>query len=640
MPFQKQKILVLLNDELVANMVTGAFGASGDAYSVQVAGNRSEATEVLGSSHDCWLVLQCPPEERDSRGFLSSLPLGPRHCVLLLIEPGDEYLAFQVQSPARIVPVTVAEANLRRVPELLKLAFKEVEIPPRSDFTEVLSFLGQGAQRKNPYLGKAIERIGCGIVVTNPRQHDNPIVYCNDDFLAITGYEEAEVLGRNCRFLQCKDESPDAKQVLRNAISKGHSCAVVLRNQRKNGEQYWNELTIAPVFDKGELTYFFGVMNDVTSRRGLEEDLVISSRRLKLAIEASQAGTWYRNAITDKLFLDVRAAQIFCIDWEVAKHGVSKEVMFGLIHEDDMPIVQSLMKELEQPTTTFSHEIRILTPHGYNWVFSAGVVECNAQREVIATRGICMDITDRKTNLLRIRELESQLQHMNRITSMSEMVTVLAHELSQPLMAISSAAGTIQADSVKGVTSWDVFSEASKDIATQVQRAGSIVNSLRQYVGNSSPTATLSSVNKTINDVVQFVSGQIKSSQVTIDLDLEQSLPDLYFDELQISQVLINLIQNAIDAMQDESISLRNLRIETSKVDGKLECRVRDTGPGVPSEFAQRQFEPFVTTKESGLGMGLRICETIVNNHGGQLEFKPNQPSGAMFSFNLPIADA
>lgn len=639
MPFRDQKILLSLRNDKAINLAPSAFTESGKNYSVQVVASDRELVEVLGTSDDSWLVLQPPTDGADLVRFVSALPLGPRHCVLLLIEPGEEHQAFRIESPARVVPVTAVEPNLVRLPDLVELAFKEVEFPVGASLAEAFRFTGRPTTQPKPYLGKTIERIGCGIVITDPRQDDNPLVYCNDAFLAITGYEREEVLGRNCRFLQCEGESLEERQLLRDAISKGHNCSVVVRNQRKNGERYWNEVSIAPVFESDELIYFLGVMNDVTSRKSLENDLEISNARLKLALEASHTGSWYRNALTDELFLDERAAEIFGIDWDVARSGISQRMMFDLIHEDDMPMVKELLQKLDEPSSKFSHEIRIRTPEGYKWVMASGVVECDQQQRVVATRGICMNIDERKTNRMRIRELETQLQHMNRITSMSEMVTVLAHELSQPLLAISSSAAVIQIDSANPTTSWDAFATASADISAQVQRAGSIVSSLRQYVGNASPCTALGSLNKTIRDVVQFVSGQIRLADVTIELDLEDALPELYFDELQISQVLVNLIQNAIDAMQDDAVQRRELRIETLSLRGRLRCRVLDTGTGVPADLSQRQFEPFVTTKERGLGMGLRISETIVNNHGGELQYEPNQPSGAIFTIDLPLAD-
>lgn len=639
MPFRKQKTVLSLRDESASNLVTEAFASVGDKYTVQHAANEREIAKTLNESDDCWLVLQPPSGGEDLLSYVSALPLGPRHCVLLLIEPGEEHLAFGIESPARVVPVTAVEPNLVRLPDLVELAFKEVEFPVGSSLAEAFRFTGRPTAQPKPYLGKTIERIGCGIVITDPRQYDNPIVYCNDAFLSITGYERAEVLGRNCRFLQCECESLEERQMLREAIKAGHHCAVVLRNRRKNGEQYWNELSIAPIFEQDELIYFIGVTNDVTSRRTLESDLAISSTRLKLALEASHTGAWYRNALTDEVFFDERGAEIFGIDWEVARSGVPQQMVLDLIHEGDMPMVEELLERLDEPSTKFSHEIRISTPEGYKWVLASGVVECDREQRVVATRGICMNIDERKTNRMRIRELETQLEHMNRITSMSEMVAVLAHELSQPLLAISSSAAAIQIDSAKHNTSWDLFATASADIADQVQRAGNIVSSLRKFVGNASPSTTIGSLNETIRDVVQFVSGQIRLADVAIELDLADGLPELYFDELQISQVLINLIQNAIDAMQGEAVRCRELKLETSEAGGRIRCRVFDTGVGVPAELCQRQFEPFVTTKEHGLGMGLRICETIVTNHGGELEYETNQPAGSIFTIELPIAD-
>ncbi|MCG8414676.1 MAG: PAS domain S-box protein [Pseudomonadales bacterium] len=268
--------------------------------------------------------------------------------------------------------------------------------------------------------------------------------------------------------------------------------------------------------------------------------------------------------------------------------------------------------------------------------------------ETIRFVGIVRDLRDLKrreaelaTAQHEIHNLVNRLAHASRVGVMGEMAASIAHEVNQPLTAISNyaQAGTrlLNADSDQ---TEEVLSALSK-ISNQAIRAGEIIRGLRSWVRDQDDDREPCNCNALITEVVEIAKMEAQNHDVLLQLSLDPELPAVIGDPVQIQQVALNLIKNAIDAMSEGERSSKNWSVFIStERQGKerIKVTISDHGPGVGDDVADKLFQPFFTTKKAGMGMGLSICRTIIRSHGGELDFTNNAEGGASFYFILPTA--
>ena len=250
--------------------------------------------------------------------------------------------------------------------------------------------------------------------------------------------------------------------------------------------------------------------------------------------------------------------------------------------------------------------------------------------------GFVRDLTERRTQERRMQDLQSELVHVSRLTAMGEMASSLAHELNQPLSAITSylrgAATLLKADSVDK----DRVREALDRSADQALRAGDIIKSLREFVAKGETQQTLENPGILLEEAAALALVGAREQDVRVSLRCDRELPDILADKVQIQQVAHNLIRNAVEAM--ETTSRRDLAIEVTQRGDVALFSVADTGTGINPEIAQHLFQPFVTSKAYGMGVGLSICRTIIEAHGGRITARPNDGGGTVFEFTIPLA--
>jgi C4-dicarboxylate-specific signal transduction histidine kinase len=247
---------------------------------------------------------------------------------------------------------------------------------------------------------------------------------------------------------------------------------------------------------------------------------------------------------------------------------------------------------------------------------------------------------------LALQRRLAELAHVLRVGALGEMAAQLAHELTQPLGAIANyAAGCrhrmqqFRARAGEPSLENDALIEAVDRIAAEALRAGEIIRRLRGFVRKAEPRRVAVDVNALVGEVVHLVEGEARESNVPIELSLHPALPHVNADGVQIEQVVMNLVRNALEAMHDNPRDTASLAIETRFTEGTdVEVLVRDSGPGLQDLDAAEIFEPFQTTKRGGLGMGLAISRSIIEAHGGRLSMRPNPTHGVTFSFRLPVS--
>lgn len=251
--------------------------------------------------------------------------------------------------------------------------------------------------------------------------------------------------------------------------------------------------------------------------------------------------------------------------------------------------------------------------------------------------GSVLDITEQKRAREFTRQQEERLQATARLVTMGEMASTLAHELNQPLAAISSynsgCLNRLADDDIDVAELRDIHEK----IARQAKRAGEIVRRVHAFVRRSEPKRELVDPGVILRDAVALMEADINKRAMSVQLDLADRLPDIEADPLMIEQVIVNLVRNAMDAMRDNPRDRRTVMISTREEGGHYVIRVTDQGVGIPPDIAQRLFEPFYTTKQEGMGMGLNICRSIAELHHGRLGFETRPDAGTVFILSLPM---
>jgi two-component system sensor kinase FixL len=255
--------------------------------------------------------------------------------------------------------------------------------------------------------------------------------------------------------------------------------------------------------------------------------------------------------------------------------------------------------------------------------------------------GFIRDLTERQLTENRLQELQTELLHVSRLTDVGQMASALAHELNQPLAAIvnyvQAARRLLQSGGAPVPTK---VSDAMDKAVAQAARAGEIIRHLRTFISKGDSEHSTEDLNKVVEEATALGLVGAKESGVSVRWALNHSALPVIVDKVQIQQVVFNLVRNSIEAMAEHPLP-HDLLVSTKLADeGTAEVAVSDTGPGLATKVQAQLFQPFITTKEKGMGLGLSICRSIIDAHGGRLWATPNAERGVTFRFTLPLAGA
>jgi two-component system, LuxR family, sensor kinase FixL len=254
--------------------------------------------------------------------------------------------------------------------------------------------------------------------------------------------------------------------------------------------------------------------------------------------------------------------------------------------------------------------------------------------------GFIHDITHRQKAQIRLQDLQAELAHVGRISEMGSLASSLAHELNQPLTAIANYCEsgrdvlTGGSDQETIETARFAFEEASKEAL----RAGQIVRRLREFISQGDFERRSESLSRLVTEANALALVGSREHGIEVQILLDPDADEVFVDRIQVQQVLTNLIRNAIDAMIDSSVRSLTVRSESGP-DDLVTVSIEDTGSGVSEDIAEQLFQPFVTSKSTGMGVGLSICRTIIEAHGGRIWFEPREGGGTAFHFTLPTGE-
>jgi len=268
-------------------------------------------------------------------------------------------------------------------------------------------------------------------------------------------------------------------------------------------------------------------------------------------------------------------------------------------------------------------------------LFEAPLID--AQGRHTGWMGSVLDITEQKRAHALAHQQEERLQATSRLVTMGEMASTLAHELNQPLAAIAS----YNSGCINRLSAGEVDSNELRDIheklGRQARRAGEIIRRVHDFVRRSEPKREPLDLNAVIRDAVGLIEADARKRRIRISTELAPRLPQVAADPVMIEQIIVNLVRNGMDAMRETPAGHRVVAVSTHSGNGMASVRVADRGSGIDAETASHLFQPFFTTKQEGMGMGLNICRSIAELHHGRLAFEPNPEGGTIFTLSLPI---
>lgn len=354
---------------------------------------------------------------------------------------------------------------------------------------------------------------------------------------------------------------------------------------------------------------------------------------LALAADAARLGIWVRDVATDEVWVSDAWRALFGFD---RSEALTVERFVQRVHAEDMDVIEGA-RSASQRLGRYQAEYRIVLPDGaVRWIASFGRMEYDEQGRPAVFRAVSMEITERKLAELQLQQQRREVTHLSRVVMLGELSGALAHELNQPLTAILSNAQAALRFMAQAPIDLDELRDILDDIVSEDLRAGEVIKRLRQLLSTGETQRAPLDLNELIVDTFKLLRSDLLHQKVTLHTELEPALPRVWADRVQLQQVLINLVVNACDAMRELPAAQRRLRVRTARrADGAVQLSVVDQGCGLPGEQPERVFESFYTTKAGGMGLGLSVCRTIIQAHGGRLWAESHEGPGASFHVSL-----
>jgi two-component system, LuxR family, sensor kinase FixL len=359
-----------------------------------------------------------------------------------------------------------------------------------------------------------------------------------------------------------------------------------------------------------------------------------NQERLNLALNAAQMGTWDW-LIGHEVNWSPETRCIFGLS--EADCEITPQLFFERLHSDDREKVKQAMARAIREGTQFEIEFRVVRPDGQvRWVMAKGKTISAEAGQSARMLGINMDITERKAAEIEAEEHRRQLSHLTRVAMLGELSGALAHEINQPLTAILSNTQTAQRLLRRPSADVADMVEILADIEHDTRRASDVIKRLRVLLRKGEIQLQPLFLNDIVQEVLDFAHADLVTRNVAVDTYLEQGMPEVLGDRVQLQQVVLNLVMNACEAMSGTPALARRLRVYTAPdTNGMLRVSIGDCGVGIAQGQLEKVFEPFFTTKDHGLGLGLSISRSLITAHGGRLWAESNSQGGATFHFSL-----
>ena len=486
-------------------------------------------------------------------------------------------------------------------------------------------------------LRSVLERAGVGIKQVSL---DGVVLDANDKFAEMVGRTRTDIIGAAlATFTHPEDQAAEQAMIGRLRDCSIGTYTIEKRHLHADGHSFWTRVTSSLVRDPiSALPYYVAIVEDVDTRVRAQQDLEEREIRLR---------TIFETAPDSIIVIDESGA--------ILNFSRAAEILFG--YESGEVLGRNASMLMPAPYRD-GHDgyIRRYLATGEKRIIGIGRIVVGQRRDgsvfpmELAVgemplhhrhlfTGFIRDLTERRETEKRLQDLQAELLHVGRVSAMAQLASALAHEVNQPLTAIGNylqAARRFMAAS--GIAPGDRVAEALDKAAAQTERAGQVVRTMRAFVQKGDGARSAETLNTAIEEACALAMAGLGDLGIRLIFDFAHGLPEVMIDKVPVQQVVVNLVRNAAEAMRD--CERRELTIrDWLTAEGRVAVEICDSGPGLAPEVSAQLFQPFVTTKATGMGMGLSICRSIINSHGGSIRAEALAEGGTRFVFDLPVAE-
>ncbi|HME00467.1 MAG TPA: PAS domain-containing protein [Terriglobia bacterium] len=469
---------------------------------------------------------------------------------------------------------------------------------------------------------------------------DGSVDFISQRWLEFTGLSLAAGLGWDWSSVVHPDDLPRFVDAWRQALAAGAGMESEARLRRADGEYRWWLIRNVPLRDeRGNIVKWYGTSIDIDDRKRAEQALRRSQAYLADAQSLTHTGSWAYDGTTRKIsYWSEETSRLWGFD---PQQGLPTwDQMWQRIHPEDLCELEKLSPTLlEKGDSDFEYRI-VLPDATVKHLHTLAHPVLSPTGEVLEVVGTTVDITERKRaeeERERLRQLEAELAHLNRVSMLGELAVSIAHEVNQPLSGIVSNGSACLRFLARDTPDVEEACEAARDIVRDGKRAGEVIARIRALTKRAATPREELDLNDTIREVLALVGDEAKKRNVIIRTQLADDLSPVSGDRVQLQQVGLNLIMNGIEAMSGIDQRPRELVITTRRMEpDQVQVTVEDSGTGLDPNTMGRIFDPFYTTKAGGMGMGLSVSRSILQAHGGRLWATVNDGPGTSFHFTLP----